>query len=157
MKSYIYSLIILVACSGCQEKDSDTSLDDSQALDKQQLVEGESVRSNAKEDSPVANPNKEETLSSGSRNEQTTTSEVMKNARSAEIEYLFIAKDAVKNINIPEDVTPELTESDEHTIVTWPTDSVREKEGFLVLSGNYHAKVKIETKTKKILEVLVAP
>lgn len=157
MKIYIYSLIILVACSGCQEKGGDTSLDDSQALDKQQLVGGETVHSNANEDLEVANPNKEETLSSGSRNEQTTTSEEMKNARSVESEYLSIAKDAVKNINIPEDVTPELKESDEHTIVTWPNDSVGEKEGFLVLSGNYHAKVKIETKTKKVLQILVAP
>ena len=157
MKIYIYPLIILIGCSGCQKKEPETSSDNSRTVDKQQLVDDGSIPTDANEISQVAEPNKKEALSSGAKIEQTATFEDMKNARPEDNEYLSIARDTVKNINIPADVTPELTESNDYTVITWPTDSVSEKEGFIVLSGDYHAKVRIETKTKKVVEVLVAP
>ena len=157
MKIYTYSLIVLIACSGCQKKETKTSSENSQTVDKQQLVDGELASIDVKEVSQLAEPNKKEALSSEEKFEQTATPEDMKNARPEENEYLSIARDTVKNINIPADVAPELTESNDYTVITWPTDSISEKEGFIILSGDYHAKVKIETKTKKVVEVLVAP
>lgn len=157
MNKYIYLLIALLACSGCKKKERDISLDNIQTIDNHQSIDAESAETKVKEILLSDELEEKVTPSSETKIEQRTVPKEMEKIHSEENEYLSIAKDTVKNINIPVDVIPELTESGDHTLITWSTDSVPEKEGFLVLSGDYHAKVKIETKTKKVVEVLVAP
>ena len=72
--------------------------------------------------------------------------------------FVDIAYKAIKGIELPEEVEPEVENLGEITIVSWPIKQEdTTKQGFIVLTGDYHAKVKIDSATNEVLEVLVAP